>query len=99
MKISNKNLVFTSKSTSIHNLFSNHLDKNYKNLINYLSKCEESFIFDSFSGGYNSIHRSLVDISSLSKFLSDRHCDKETKDLLNPLLIFATSHQIDEIIF
>jgi len=100
MKIQKESLIY--KHTSIYNLFSDQTTKEYKELKDFLQTCDESFIFTLCSSDNFSICHtchSIIDIHQLAEFLADDCCDKQTQDLLKPLLVVATAHQIDEIIF
>lgn len=105
MRIQKESLVFTNRKTSIYNLFSNQATKEYKKLIEFLQTCEEGFIQTLSSiegcsvGDSPTILYSIIDIYNLTEFLADGDGDKQTRDLLKPLLVVATAHQIDEITF
>jgi len=99
MKIQKESLVFTIKHTPIDNLFSNQTTKEYKELKDFLQTCDESFIFTLYASDNSSIRPTIIDIHQLAEFLADGEGDKQTRDLLKPLLVVATAHQIDEITF
>ena len=73
--------------------------KKYLELRQYLDNCDDSFIFTLYTSDDWSICHSIIDIRNLAEFLADGDGDKQTRDLLKPLLVVATAHQIDEIIF
>ena len=79
--------------------------KKYLELRQYLDNCDDSFIqtlssIEGYSVGDSpTILHSIIDIHNLTEFLADGDGDKQTRDLLKPLLVVATAHQIDEITF